>query len=335
MFISPKRACLAVTTSVVAILSMTGVVAAASAMMAATQGPYTIDTYVEPGSLAPGSDEWQAAFSVDQFDTRDPYPPRISTEGAKKLSVTYKGKALGLDIGRVFITADLTDTTYRMTYKVQTDGVVRWLDQTEQDVISYGLLDGSEMTALFYERDEREGDDTKLIELTRPAPGARFRYWTDPYTELVHPVMPDIGLQTVDPLAALAQLGFIEVPEGQEPCTRNVAVYDGRRRFDMRMEPAGTANLSRRGSKRYSGFTYKCRVFMNKVAGYNQKNLEDEFDGDGFVYLAPMPESVASKNFTYMPVFLEGKTGILSATLEAKAPTMILPDGTKVELWKN
>ncbi len=329
MAVSNRPSKLVATTSIAAIASYSVLVMAASA-----QGPYSIDMHIPPGTLSAGSPEWQAAFSVDQFDTRDPYPPQVNVDGAKKLSVTYKGKALGLDIGRVFITADITDTTYRMTYEVQTDGVVRWLDQTEQEVVSYGLLDGPDMAALYYERHEREDGKSKLVELTRPAPDARFRYWSDPYTELVHPVMPEIGLQTVDPLAALAQLGFIEVAAGQKPCDRHVEVYDGRRRFDMRMEPAGTATLRGRGSKRYNGFTYKCRVFMNKVAGYNQKNLEDEFDGEGFVYLAPMPETVSSRNFTYMPVFLEGKTGILSATLEAKAPTMLMPDGQKIELWK-
>lgn len=310
-----------------------GVSAFGLAAGALAQGPYTIDMYIPGGTLKAGSPEWQAAFSVDQYDTRDPSPPSVDLAGATKLAVTYKGKALGLDIGRVFITADLTDETYRMTYKVQTEGIVQWLDQTEQDVISYGLLDGPEMTGLFYERHEQEKDFEKLVELTRTGPGERFRYWTDPYTELVHPVMPEIGLNTVDPLAALALLGFIEVEPGQEPCDREVAVYDGRRRFDMRMEAAGTVNIRNRSSKRYNGPAWRCRVFMEKVAGYNQKNLDEEMEGEGYVYLAPLPEEIRTRNFTYLPVHLEGKAGILSASLEAKAPEITLADGRVIKMY--
>ncbi len=317
------------------IKALAGVSVLTIAVSAIAQPTFTPGMVIEKGALEPGSEEWRAAFSVDQHDTRDPSPPQVNIDGATKLTVAYKGKALGLKLGIVYVTAALTDETYEMTYKVQPEGVVRWLDQSEQDVLSYGLLNGRDMTSLYYFRNEREPGKSKQVELTRTAPGERFRYWdADPGGWLAYPVMPEIGLDTVDPLAALALLGFVELEEDVNPCERTVEAYDGRRRFTMRMEPAGTATLKNRGRNRYEGFAYKCRVYMVKVAGYKKKELDEQSAGEGYVYLAPVPEAASSANFTYLPVYLTGKAGMLSASLEAKLPIITLSDGTVINMGR-
>ncbi len=305
----------------------------AAGLPAVAQQPYT-PTRIEPGSLEVGTPEWEKTFSIDPYDTQDPAPATVDLDGAIKFKATYKGKVLGLNIGRIFVTADFTDTNYEMTYKVETTGVMKWLDQTQQNVLSYGLLDGEEMTTLYYFKDETEPDNTKKVELTRTAPGERFRYWADPETIFVYPVPPALGMDTVDPLAALAQLGFVQLEDDRNPCDRTVPVYDGRRMFNMRLEPDGTKVLKRRAKKRYEGFTYRCKVFMDKVAGYKPKDMGKDFDGDGYVYLAPMPEDIRTRHFYYLPVLIEGKTSVLSATLEAKSPIVTLPDGTEINMGR-
>ncbi|NRA89143.1 MAG: hypothetical protein HRU28_17550, partial [Rhizobiales bacterium] len=44
----------------------------------------------------------------------DPDPIEVDLTGATKVTATYKAKSLGLNIGRVFVTYDVTDDAYKI-----------------------------------------------------------------------------------------------------------------------------------------------------------------------------------------------------------------------------
>jgi hypothetical protein len=292
---------------------------------------------VVPGSIEPGSEEWKKTFAVDQAPARISQKPAIELDGATTLTTVYKGKLAGMNIGRLYLTSKLTPTTYHMDYKVEQKGIAKWFDNSETDTVSYGTLADGKMTALYYSNHERDknSSDYEIVEMTRQSSDSRFRLWTEPEAVLKRPVPPEMALHTVDPLGALALLGYIEEQPGKDVCDRTIPVFDGKRRFDMRLVPAGTKTLKRRGKKMYEGFTHRCQIFMDKVAGYKAKDYTKKQRADAYVYLAPVPAEAKMPNLTYLPVLVEGQTGIARATLEAKDPTITLADGTEIRMGRN
>lgn len=284
----------------------------------------------------PGSADWKDIYAVDLANNFSVEKPKVDLTGAKKLSVTYKGKFAGLNIGRIWIDSWLTDDAYRLKYKMEQEGIARWFSKASANSDSWGLLGADKQTALYYYNYDFEAeDDYQHVEMTRSGPDARFRLFSDPQYEFWHPVPFQLAKDTVDPMSALVQLGFLQVAPGENPCNRTVEVFDGRRRFNMRMIADGEVTLKLRGTGRYQGPAWRCKVYQDKIAGYREKDLVEKEQKDAWVFLAPVPETAAGLSLSYFPVLLEGKMGGLRASLEAKYPTVTLADGTEVKLYRD
>lgn len=280
-----------------------------------------------------GSEEWRDMFAVDPADSYIPTKPEVDLADATTLSVTYKGKLAGFDIGRIWVDSQLTDEAYRITYKMEQKGIARWFSNAENTSEAYGLLGEDKNTSLYYFSYDYEGDDDyQYLEVTRQAPDSRFRVYAEPSYDYHHPVSFDQARDTLDPVSALVELGFLKTEPGKSPCDRTVQVFDGKRRFDLRMEDDGIVTLSNNGKGRYNGPAYRCRAHQDKIAGYRPKDYDQEIKGEAFVYLAQVPATVARDSLTYIPVFLEARGGIARATLEAKNPIITAPDGTSVNM---
>ncbi|MGV6802308.1 MAG: hypothetical protein ACWA5L_10335 [bacterium] len=281
----------------------------------------------------PGTEDWKKIYAVDPASSYIATKPSVNLDQAMHVSVGYKGKLAGLDIGRIWIDTWLTDNAYRIKYKMEQQGIARWFSNASAQSDSWGLLGPEGQTALYYYNYDYEGDDDyQYVEMTRESPNSRFRLFSEPEYQLWHPVDFDQAKDTVDPMSALIQLGFINVPTGQSPCNRLAKVFDGRRRFNMYLSDAGQVQLNLRGKGRYSGPAWRCAIKQEKLAGYREKDLVEKSKVTAYVFLAQIPTSIASQSLSYMPVYLEGKSKGIKASLTAKYPKVILADGTEIHI---
>ena len=289
----------------------------------------------------PTEPDWAERFAVDVKDgplaglTAKALPIMPPLKAAT-YDVTFKGELAGFDIGRVFITTRIGETGYDIAYEMQQRGIARWFSDGNAKSRGTGTFDGRRIDGGYYfNHDVESEDDFQKVELVRQKGERRLRLWTNPEYWFYESVTEDMALGAVDPMGGFIALGFPAADPGKSPCARKVKVFDGRKRFDVTLTADGISDLDDRGSGRFEGEAYKCRMRFDQVAGYRPKDRFKEAEGDLWVYLAPVPEAVRTPTFAYVPVKVKAKRGIISGTLEAKFPTITGPDGRVYPLYED
>jgi hypothetical protein len=279
-----------------------------------------------------GTPAWKELFAVDPAEDPLGSTPFDIGEGVT-YETTLKGELAGLDIGRIFLTVEVTDKGYAVDYKMEQRGVARWFSDGEAEANASGLFgDEGRIAASYYYNHDYDGeDDQQRTELVRSVGDSRYRLWSLPEYSFRQSVPEELARGAVDPLGGLVAVAFTPVGQGEEPCNRRVPVLDGRRRFDLVMEPDGVVDVKKNGPGRYKGEAFRCRLMQEKVAGYKEKNRGD-IEGDIWVFLAEVPEEMQNENLAYVPVRIVARSGIIGASLQAKKPTLIAPDGKTVAL---
>ncbi len=296
--------------------------AASAAATVASRGPYP--DY--------GTEAWRELFAVDPMPDPLGETPLDIGDGVT-YSTTLKGELAGLDIGRVFLDVTVTDRGYQVRYKMEQRGIARWFSDGEATANASGLFDdqASIVSSYYFNHDWNGEDDQQRTEMFRDAGADRYRLWSLPEYNFRQPVSVEQAEDAVDPLGALVALAFTPVASGEEPCARSVPVLDGRRRFDLVMEPDGFEEIRRNGPGRYRGDAYRCRLTQRKVAGYKENDRGD-IDGDIWVYMAEVPKELQSHTLRYVPVKIVARSGLIGASLQAKRPKLIEADGSVTEL---
>lgn len=291
--------------------------------LAQDQGPYP-----EPGTPA-----WRDLFAVDIEPAPLGNSPFELPEGIR-YETTMKGELAGFDIGRIFLNVMVAEEGYTIDYQMEQRGVARWFSDAEATSNASGLFaeDASIKAHYYFNHDYDGDDDQQRTELFRDEGETRFRMWALPEARFRQPVSEEQAAGAIDPLAALVALAFTPVPSGMEPCDRRVPVLDGKRRFDLVMIPDGVEDVRRNGPGRFSGEAYKCKLEQHKIAGYKEKNRGD-IEGDIWVYMVEIPEELQTATLKYVPVRMVARQGLFGASLQAKRPKLIAPDGTVTKLY--
>ena len=290
----------------------------------------------------PDEPGWAERFAVDMaagplHDLDDDATPLPAPNGASRFTVTYKGTIASFDVGRVVLDVAVSDAAYELRYAMEQRGIAKVFSDGEARAHAAGTFDTDDARrpidgSYYYNHDYEAEDDQQRVELYRPKGARRLRLWAAPEYWFHESVTEALAMGATDPLGALVALGFPAVAPGVSPCDRTAKVYDGRRRFDLRLEPDGTKELTAQTGE-FGGEAHRCRMTLTKVAGYRPKDRA-EMEGSAWVYLAPVPEAVRTQTFAYVPIEVRAKQGVFGAKLEAKYPVITGPDGTRYPLYE-
>ena len=69
-----------------------------------------------------------------------------------------------------------------------------------------------------------------------------------------------------------AVIALIRDMDAGKPCRTEIAIFDGRRRYDLIAVPDGTAQLRSSGYSPYGGETVNCRLSVEKKAGFKKND---------------------------------------------------------------
>ena len=83
------------------------------------------------------------------------------------------------------------------------------------------------------------------------------------------PVPASLQAGTIDPLSASVLLGAREA--NGDPCHASVPVYDGRQRYNFRIEYLGTERIEKHVDSVFGGEAIKCQVTIEHIAGFMKK----------------------------------------------------------------
>ncbi len=194
--------------------------------------------------------------------------PVARAEG--QLASHYTISMAGVPIGRIAWTINLTDKQYTMTASGKASGVLSVLVNGEGTVTARGAMAANRLLpATFVSAISDEDGDGEL----------RMRFENGTVTELVAPVLPHNRVPVTgshrsgvsDPLSAVLIPETDGDPLASANCNRVLAIFDGRRRYDLTMSFKRVDKVKL--TQGYSGLVLVCNVVLVPIAGHRADSV--------------------------------------------------------------
>ncbi len=207
-------------------------------------------------------------------------------------------------------TVDVADRTYRSTTRMQTEGVVELVYPWKAEAVSDGVRDGTTLTPKRHTSDGMYRGTHRRVRIDYADDGAVVSTIEPPPEEDARDRVPaDLQRATMDPLTASLAAA------GRQPCGGTLPVFDGRRRYDMRLEDKGPAEVepARRGI--YAGPARRCRATIIPYSGFWRSEPTESEAPTTLDYFIATPRPDVGP----LPVYLElaGARGTLRIHLTA------------------
>jgi hypothetical protein len=200
----------------------------------------------------------------------------------------------------------IADDSYRLSYSGTTLGLFDILIAYESHAESTGrIVDGAAHPSS-YRLDARWHGEARHVSLTYGPDGQiKAEVAPPPESENIDPVPEPMRENTIDPLSAATLVGLSGARDAAATCASVVHVFDGRQRYDMRLENLGIEELEKRSGDAYSGPALKCRVTIQRIAGFKYKSFVEPQRPPTTVWLARFVQGKL-----LLPVRLATETGL-------------------------
>ncbi|HWK43706.1 MAG TPA: DUF3108 domain-containing protein [Stellaceae bacterium] len=175
---------------------------------------------------------------------------------------------------------------YRMDFAAHTVGVANLMFGFTVQSSSEGQVtaDGAIPAAFHTSSTSHARDRSAHLVFQGSHVEAELRPPQDDEEGALTPVTPDMLIGTVDPLSGI--LGLARAVASGERCDRRVAVFDGRRRYDLVFEEAGTETLEPTSRSLFSGVARRCKMAFNRLGGYPVDTSKRVTGNDGMIWFA-------------------------------------------------
>lgn len=227
------------------------------------------------------------------------------------IGVDYQIALGGFDFGQAGVEAKLDGESYEMAALITTAGIAEQFFETKFMLESAGsLADGRVRPNRFLSTYE-DDDSSRRVELIYGANGTPTMTAEPAYEDGFG---PNVGandiLMTQDPISALL---LPTATNGASPCKRSLPLFDGRRRYDLKLREEGMTEMNS-AEAAYSGPVMRCSVAMIPVAGYERKTLIKLLEREDTIqiWLAPVKDGQL-----WVPVRMTLRTPFGGAILRA------------------
>jgi hypothetical protein len=200
-----------------------------------------------------------------------PLAAQASTEPdtSTGLLVHYRIALGGFNLGNAEINAQFDRNEYELAAAIRTDGIADQFFATSFDLTSQGQFRAGSVRPAQFVSTYASEDSGRTVQLTYGS-GIPEMVAEPAYGDGFGPHIRPTDIQrTQDPLSALL---VPTVTENANPCERSLPLFDGRRRYDLRLSADGETNLTSDDGG-YSGPAVRCAVRMMPIAGYERKTL--------------------------------------------------------------
>ena len=191
--------------------------------------------------------------------------------------------------GKANFTVDLSPDTYQITSKVKTTGLADLLVNYDMSLAASGYVKESGLDTYAYISQNRDGKKNRRVDL---------KYLGDTFEMNANPRFGDLGdpaataeqvLEAKDPITALISFALEPREVGEDPCGGPMKIFDGRQLTHLHFESHGLEYVR---SEAWSGEAWECHVRMEKVAGYDEDEINRDtltaIDGPLKMWLAPL-----------------------------------------------
>jgi hypothetical protein len=217
------------------------------------------------------------------------------------------------------VRSEVDGDRYRATSTVRTKGLIDKLYHWQSTSESRGRREGLALRPEWHRSDGLYRSERRTVAIDYPLDGP-VRAVVTPRPERKHDVVPDdLQQATVDPLtASLLTVGTA--------CRGLVPVFDGRRRYDLRLEELAPATVPRSRGALFVGRARRCRATVEARAGHWRDDPRDSDTPTTLDYWIASP----AERVPPVPVYLElsGARGTLGIVLtSARVPDVLETGG--------
>lgn len=190
---------------------------------------------------------------------------------------------------------------YRLGVNAGTAGLVRLLVDASYEAVAEGRREGAAARPRSFAGTSREDEEHgRTVTLTWTAPAAAPAVAFDPSSAAPdEPLAAPATAGTVDPASAMLTLMGTLAETGR--CDAVVAVYDGKRRYDLASRDSGTVTLRSSRLAQYDGPAHVCEVAVARIAGFREGRLGGRYPDTLRIFLAELSDALPP-----VPVRLQG-----------------------------
>ena len=207
---------------------------------------------------------------------------------APPVVLRYEAYALGLPVLVFDFRLDEGERGYDAAGAIRAIGLLRLFASFSMHTESQGAIAADQLHPRRHETASRTRGKDRLARLDYPGDGSVAAVIAPPDD----PGRPKPTAQqiagTLDPLSAILAVGHNVARAGH--CTGTVAIYDGRRRYDMTLVDRGAERIEPSARYGYAGEVRRCDVSVVKIAGFSFDQDYSPHTERGRVWLAsPRP----------------------------------------------
>lgn len=232
------------------------------------------------------------------------------TPAGLTLSARYSSRVLIFPVGDITFQANLDGQAYSATTRIEAAGLAALFTDFDISAEVDGVLATSTVTPNRYAHVERTGRKVRSVEVSFPA-GVASSHVEPPFGSWgVPPASERDRTGAIDPMSAFVALSDQLTRDAGRGCRGVLPVFDGKSRYDLRLENRGTERIRTGG---WRGEAVLCDIWYEPVAGYDPEDYpsERELSQPLRIWLAPI-----EAGRYYLPVRLYTRAGLGGVTIE-------------------
>ncbi|MFY0636369.1 MAG: DUF3108 domain-containing protein [Maricaulis maris] len=225
-----------------------------------------------------------------------------------RVSARYASSVLFFKVGEITLDARFGEAGYAAESYIEAAGLAALFTDFDIRAEVSGQGGNGAREPQVYEHVERTGSKVRSVRIEFSDVVARseaeppFGSWGVP------PASDSDRTDVIDPMTAFFELS--RRLEGGEGCQGRLAVFDGKARYDLRLETVGTDRVRTRA---WRGDALLCHAWYEPISGYDPEDYPSasELRHPLVLWLAPIAGDAA-----YLPVRLHTRAGFGGVTIE-------------------
>jgi hypothetical protein len=191
----------------------------------------------------------------------------VDAGAADDVTLHYDVYYLALPVISVDVASRLERERYRTTVSLRTAGILRVFAPWDSRATAEGTIDGSTVRPGSYRVESEFRQRRQSIDLEYGSAGSVQGGVNGTLTDGERDDVPDpLRRDTVDPITASALVARRVAATGS--CAGIVHVFDGLRRYDLRYDDLGPAELPPSSRDAYRGVAQHCRAAVDSISGF-------------------------------------------------------------------
>lgn len=228
------------------------------------------------------------------------------------INISYSGSVIIFRVANIQLSGQIGNENYGATARFTTAGLAALFSDADIEAGISGYSDGG-LRPWRYEHLNHSSGSGRIVGIDFPE-GIATPDVVPPFGSMGEPPANEAQRNgAVDPVSAILRLGLRQSSEPGELCSGRIPVFDGKARYDLRLEVAGANDIRTRA---WRGEAVRCHAYYEPVAGYDPEDMPSESDiADPVVlWLAPF-----NGGGIHLPVRIRTNSGFGAVTIEARS----------------